>query len=485
MNASLEITRAAIVRTSRLPSQVRPFATFSVLAVADAAALLAATSISIAIWAHINSERLPGSAAEMWPVPLMFLAVYSALGLYPGVGISPVEEMRRVAAGSSIVYLGLAGAMFLRRDGPVLSRGVFILAWLLSAAVVPLGRAAVRKLCASRPWWGVPVLVFGAGQKAALVVEAVRGQPGLGLKPVVCLDDNPACPDCAGIEVAGPFSAAPELARALRVRHALVALPQLSAAELLLLLERWGASFPHVLIIPDLLGMASLWVTARDLGGVLGLEVRQNLLLPLNRWLKRSLDLAAGAAFSIAALPLVGLATIWIKRASPGSAFYEQQREGEGGRLIRVRKLRTMYPDADRMLARHLERNPEARSEWQQHFKLKNDPRVLPGIGKFLRRTSLDELPQLWNVLKGEMSLVGPRPFPCYHLEQFDSEFRRLRRKAPPGLTGLWQVSARSDGDLRIQQKLDTYYIRNWSLWLDLYILARTLKAVLAPNGAY
>jgi lipopolysaccharide/colanic/teichoic acid biosynthesis glycosyltransferase len=169
---------------------------------------------------------------------------------------------------------------------------------------------------------------------------------------------------------------------------------------------------------------------------------------------------------------------------SEGSPFYAQLRAGKDGRLIKVWKLRTMYPAAEERLEQYLSSNPAARLEWERYFKLTTDPRILPGVGHFLRRTSLDELPQIFNVIKGEMSLVGPRPFPKYHLDQFDTSFQSLRSSVIPGITGLWQVSARSDGDLEVQQALDTYYIRNWSIWIDFYILFRTFGAVVAGRGA-
>jgi lipopolysaccharide/colanic/teichoic acid biosynthesis glycosyltransferase len=209
------------------------------------------------------------------------------------------------------------------------------------------------------------------------------------------------------------------------------------------------------------------------------------LRIPVNRWLKRAIDLGAGCVLGILSLPVLVVAVIWIKIASPGPAFYHQAREGEHGRTILMPKLRTMHLDAEHELARYLSQSPAAGIEWQRYCKLKNDPRVVPGIGRLLRRTSLDELPQIWSVLKGEMSLVGPRPFPAYHVARFAPEFRALRSGARPGLTGLWQVSARSDGDLNVQQTLDTYYICNWSLWMDLHILALTVPAVLFPKGAY
>ncbi|MFO1061997.1 MAG: sugar transferase [Dongiaceae bacterium] len=206
--------------------------------------------------------------------------------------------------------------------------------------------------------------------------------------------------------------------------------------------------------------------------------------LRLQRAAKRGLDLVAILAGGLLALPIVVLAALAIKLADGGPVFYAQTRRGHEGRLIRVWKLRTMYQDAGQRLERHLAGDDAARAEWARSFKLRRDPRILPVVGHVLRCSSFDELPQLWNILRGEMTLVGPRPLPDYHLAAFDAGFVRLRQSVVPGLTGLWQISCRSNGDNAAFVQWDGAYVRNWSLGLDLAILMRTVLTVLICKGA-
>jgi lipopolysaccharide/colanic/teichoic acid biosynthesis glycosyltransferase len=212
--------------------------------------------------------------------------------------------------------------------------------------------------------------------------------------------------------------------------------------------------------------------------------VGRNAGRPARFWFKRTLDVLVAVAGAVFYLPIVALAALAIQLVDRGPVFYTQERRGYDGRRIKVWKLRTMFRDAEARLERHLAADSAAREEWCRHFKLRRDPRVLSWIGGFLRRSSIDELPQIWNLVRGDMTLVGPRPLPDYHLEVFDPGFRRLRQSVVPGLTGLWQVAARSDGDCATLQRLDSYYVKNWSLALDLRILCRTVIVVLIGRGA-
>jgi lipopolysaccharide/colanic/teichoic acid biosynthesis glycosyltransferase len=226
-------------------------------------------------------------------------------------------------------------------------------------------------------------------------------------------------------------------------------------------------------------------VRAFNLGGVLAIEFTNKLLLWPNRLTKRIVDLCLASALLLVCSPIIVLAAVCVKLSDGGPAFYGQTREGHHGSSFKVWKLRTMYADAETRLQHLLETDQAVRKEWNDRLKLTRDPRIISGIGKFLRQSSIDELPQLWNVIIGDMSLVGPRPLPEYHITRFGAEFRELRRRVRPGVTGMWQVTTRSDGGLEDQELYDSYYIRNWSIWLDLYLIARTGIVVMRGRGAY
>jgi lipopolysaccharide/colanic/teichoic acid biosynthesis glycosyltransferase len=243
--------------------------------------------------------------------------------------------------------------------------------------------------------------------------------------------------------------------------------------------------FRHVVWVRDHRDLPVEGLQVRNLGGVLGVEFVNQLSRRRNRALKRATDLTLASLALLPAVPILLVAGFLMKFRSRGPVFFRQEREGYRGGIFQILKMRTMYVDAEERLERHLASSPEAREEWDRHMKLARDPRIVPGVGRWMRRFSLDEVPQLIHVLRGEMSLVGPRPFPAYHLARFSPAFRRLRRRVRPGLTGLWQVVVRSEGGVEEQEAYDTYYIRNWSLWMDCYVLARTSAAVLRGRGAY
>jgi undecaprenyl-phosphate galactose phosphotransferase len=211
--------------------------------------------------------------------------------------------------------------------------------------------------------------------------------------------------------------------------------------------------------------------------------VKNNLLDPWPQVLKRLIDILGASLGLLFLTPLLGLIAICIKIDSPGRVFYRQMRLGRNGQTFKLLKFRTMHIGAAQILEDALARDPALKMEWDSYQKLKNDPRIT-GLGKFLRKFSLDELPQLWNIAKGDMSLVGPRPMLPDQREMYGDAFENYVQ-VTPGMTGLWQVSGRNQTTFARRAELDDEYIQRWSMWLDIYILFKTIKVVFWQNGAY
>ena len=211
---------------------------------------------------------------------------------------------------------------------------------------------------------------------------------------------------------------------------------------------------------------------------------QQDFFLKLYELIKRLFDIIFSLLFLFLSAPLIFVFSILIKLRNKGAIFYCQNRLGLEGRPFKMWKMRTMHSDSDKILAAYLKENPEAKKEWKHYFCLKNDPRIVGAPGKYARKYSIDELPQFFNVLKGDMSLVGPRPVPLDEYNLFPAEFRDVRNSVKPGLTGLWQVSGRSEMTIHEKLNLDIKYIKEKSLMADLKIIAKTPWAVISSKGA-
>ena len=470
------------------PGRLRRSGRFAMLVsavVVDCLAALAAFHLGAEAYLALTGQGPEGLAIHphLSMAALSLPIGYWLLDVYRVHGQAPIERFPLRIKATCLLFVLLSGG-HLAIHGALFPLGAAAAMFPLAVMLPLIGEGVVRSVLTRLGFWGVPSVVLGAGPIGQQVVRILQQAPELGLRPVGFFDDRHASPGgtpsrVLDLPILGSIADSANYSGVIDT-----AIVTTTAAQETLDAGALQLGYRDIIVVPDLRELPTLWVRSRDLNGLIGLQMRRNLLLRRNRLLKQTTDYLIARPLALVSAPVIAVLALWIMAVSGGSPFYAQLRAGKGGRAIKVWKLRTMFADAEARLEQHLAAHPEARQEWNRYFKLSDDPRILPGIGRFLRRTSLDELPQIVNVLRGEMSLVGPRPFPKYHLDRFDQSFQALRSSVIPGITGLWQVSARSDGDLEVQQALDTYYIRNWSVWIDFYILSRTLGAVLGGRGA-
>ncbi len=471
-----------ILSDRKFQRAVSAVARHSVLLLSDLFSLLLSCAIGYLVWADLMLGQPATEYVRVAPLVFLIPLMYAAGGLYPGFGLGAVETLRRLSCYTSLSFVAVAAASFVLKADPIYSRMAFGVAWLTALGGVPLMRFLMLSLVSGLAWWGESTVIFGTRAQAQMTIRSLKGAFSLGYHVVgVLIPDRKGAGELIeGVPVLGGVELVPLLSEG-----GVTTVVAWDSPQVLPSLMRIHHQFRHIVMIRDARTMPTERVRIRNLGGVLGMEFTNELLHPRNRLIKRFLDVVFGGILLVVAAPAIAICAILVKLVSPGSAFFRQERQGLLGQKISVWKLRTMHPDAEMRLNDYLAKDPELARQWREKAKLERDPRIIPIVGNVLRRFSIDELPQLWNVVTGEMSLVGPRPFPDYHLKMLPKDFRELRIRVRPGLTGMWQVMVRSGGGLTEQELYDTFYIRNWSVWLDLYLLARTAFAVVAARGAY
>ena len=474
----------------RVPSVRSPWASVgrSFLPMASDLAILGLSGlVAVLVWASPVRDQGVGYYLPAAPLLVLVVLGYAQAGLYPGFGLGPVETLRRYSLVTLSAFVLMASLVFALKLEDFYSRITLALACALSLLFVPLGRAVLARVGRRWSWWREPVVLVGHGGGTASAWSLFLDRASTEFRPVGILASHgdPDLPTFDNTHEDLPLLGSIEDAREVARAGVQVAFADLDGPQASRDLDFLRLVFPRVIMLRGYEDLPVAGVQIRNLDGALGLEYSNNLLRRQARWVKRATDIVIGGVGLLLALPVIAAAALAVNIRSPGPAFFRQAREGRKGRSIRVPKIRTMVPDAEGKMAEILVTEPEVREEWEAGFKLREDPRIIPGVGAFLRRFSIDELPQLWSVVRGDMSLVGPRPFPFYHLEALSPQSRRLRNQVRPGITGLWQVSARGVADVDAQERYDVHYIRNWSIWLDLHILARTVRAVLSGRGAY
>lgn len=425
------------------------------------------------------------SLGSLWWFPLLGLALLAFEGLYTQRRAF-WEEVRSLWRAGSLAHVAALPA-FLYGYGLPPSPLILLFSWPILLAVLPGVRLGIKRLLFRLGPWRKRALVVGAGPAGAAALSALEGDPVLGYE-IVSLHEEAETRDLE-VQISELVSRAQRVFRETGCRDVVLALPDLPQEVLLRLIHEFlgREGVESVRVLPGL-GFLSLMEVRIDpfLPERLFLvTVADNLAKPWNLWLKRGFDLVVGGAFLLLALPVMGLIAWGVRRDSPGPVLYVRERLGWGGRPFRCYKFRTMYVDGDERLREALAKDPQLREEWTLYRKLRGparDPRVTP-LGRFLRRWSLDELPQLWNVVRGEMSLVGPRPYLPEERESAGPELNTILQTRP-GITGLWQVTGKNELPFRERVSIEAWYVRNWSLWLDLIITLRTVKVVLQREGA-
>ena len=409
------------------------------------------------------------------------------------------DELREIIGLIATMFMVATATIFI--GGVESAPGVQLSLWLFNLLLVPLGRKTLRGLLDCLGLWQMPTVIIGAGENAHDAAAALAGETNMGYQvlafidvedtdPIIHLDEtNQSTTPVIPCPISNAASVQQQLENVLAEQgqpQIVVALATLNTPENQKLVQYLSASARNIHIIPAIRGLPLFGTQASHFFSheVLFLTVRNNLSRRSYQWIKRAFDVTVASLMLTLLAPLMLFVAWRIWREDGNPIIFHQPRLARNDGEFQFLKFRSMVKNADKILARWREENSQ---EWKEYydsnFKLKNDPRVL-SIGEWIRATSIDELPQLINVIMGDMSLVGPRPLLARELIEYGQTIT-LYRQARPGLTGLWQISGRSSTKFSDRAALDAWYVQNWSLWYDIAILFKTVEVVFNRRGAF
>ena len=417
----------------------------------------------------------------IYPIFLvLWIGIFTLISVYDGrKNLRVTDEMKSVTMGSLLAGICSAGTLYLTyRDVSRVLFLAFILIAYLSLAAWRLVARILFKLAKGRAFSKRRVLIVGAGLVGREFKEKIAAHSYLGLSIAGFLDDDEAKGEIQA-NILGTLDDVRAVIEREKIDDVVIALPQRAHERLNYLVAELHELAVKVLVIPDYYNQALHKAVIEEFAGIPMLDLRAPALNYYQRIIKRAFDLTISILVLPLSLILMGVIAIIIRLQGPGPILFRQQRVGENGRLFDILKFRSMIPDAEekRYLVEQFD------EEGNLIHKTAADPRITQ-FGWFLRRTSLDELPQLFNVIRGDMSLIGPRPELPYLVKQYEP-WQRTRFAVPQGITGWWQVNGRSDKPMHLNTEDDLYYVHNYSLFLDLQILIKTLGVVLRGKGAF
>ena len=365
------------------------------------------------------------------------------------------------------------------------SRLFIILFGIISFLFLIFSRYIVKKIFERFGVLQIPILIIGAGKTAEILAKCILDDVGMGYKVIGLLEDNNVEDGILKkFPVLGGFADAESVIKKTGVQNLLIAAPGLEQVTLVKLIDAVQLLVKSVGVVPNLVGVPMSGVEIESLLNekIMILYLKNNLVKPVNKLLKIFFEIILTVISIVIFSPVLCIIALLIYLDSKGPIIYDGKRVGQGEKEFKCYKFRSMYVNGEEILANYLQNNNDKLQEWQIFHKLNDDPRVTL-VGKFLRKTSLDELPQIFNVLMGHMSLVGPRPYLKNEIKEM-GEAKNIILLAKPGITGYWQVNGRSDVSFEERVKMDCWYVKNWSLWIDLLIIFKTIKVVINKTGA-